>query len=512
MTDTVLRDSGNGKRVTPSRERQAGPAAGGPEGPDNDERVASRREQRAEPLYIGRIKVYPRKVRGTMRRLKTAMLLLLLAVYYAAPWLRWDRGPGAPDQALLIDLPGRRGYFLWVEIWPQEVYYLTGILVLAALGLFLATSLFGRVWCGFTCPQTVWTDLFMWVERAIEGDRNARMRLDKQPLSVDKAARKIAKHGAWLVIALLTGGAWAMYFTDAPTLVREFFTGQASLTVYFFVGLFTFTTYLLAGWAREQVCTYMCPWPRIQGAMLDEDSLNVTYRTWRGEPRGKHKAGTSWEGHGDCVDCFSCVAVCPTGIDIRDGAQLECIGCGLCIDACNEVMTKVGRPQGLIAFDSARNLALQSAGQPRVPWKPIRLRTIVYVALLLLVAAGVVAALGTRSTLDINVLPERTPLFVLLKDGSIQNAYTLKILNKQRLAREFTLTVASPANARIEIVGAEPDGTLAAKPDHVATYRVLVSLPRAEVKDERQDLTFVLTDKAGDDSARHRTVFRGPHS
>jgi len=479
--------------------------------PEHQERVASRREQRAEPLYVGRIRVYPRKVRGNLRRFKTAMLVVLLAIYYLAPWLRWDRGPGAPDQALLIDLPARRAYFFWIEIWPQEVYYLTGILILAALGLFLATSLFGRVWCGFTCPQTVWTDLFMFVERLIEGDRNARMRLDKAPLSFDKVARKAAKHGAWLVIALLTGGAWAMYFTDAPTLVRQFFTGEASLTVYFFVGLFTFTTYLLAGWAREQVCTYMCPWPRIQGAMLDEDSLNVTYRAWRGEPRGKHKAGTSWEGHGDCVDCFSCVAVCPTGIDIRDGAQLECIGCGLCIDACDEIMEKVGRPKGLIAFDTARNLALQSAGKPPAHWRPARLRTIVYVALLLLVAAGLVAGLSTRSTLDINVLPDRTPLFVLLKDGSIQNAYTIKILNKERLARDFTLSVKKPEGARIEILGAGSDGTLSAKPDHVATYRVLVSLPRKEVEDESEELTFVLSDKASGETAKHETVFRGPH-
>ena len=479
---------------------------------ETQERVASRREQRAEPLYVGRIRVYPRKVRGSLRRFKTAMLVVLLAIYYLAPWLRWDRGLGAPDQALLIDLPARRAYFFWIEIWPQEVYYLTGILVLAALGLFLATSLFGRVWCGFTCPQTVWTDLFMFVERLIEGDRNARMRLDKSPLSVDKIARKTAKHGAWLIIALLTGGAWAMYFTDAPTLVRQFFTGEASVTVYFFVGLFTFTTYLLAGWAREQVCTYMCPWPRIQGAMLDEDSLNVTYRAWRGEPRGKHKAGTSWEGHGDCVDCFSCVAVCPTGIDIRDGVQLECIGCGLCIDACNDIMEKVGRPKGLIAFDTARNLALQSAGKPPARWRPVRLRTIVYVALLLLVAAGLVAGLSTRSTLDINVLPDRTPLFVLLKDGSIQNAYTIKILNKERLARDFTLSVKEPEGARIEILGAGPDGTLSAKPDHVATYRVLVSLPRKEIKEESEELTFVLSDKASGETARHETVFRGPHS
>jgi cytochrome c oxidase accessory protein FixG len=207
--------------------------------------------------------------------------------------------------------------------------------VLGAIGIFLATSLVGRVWCGYACPQTVWTDLYMWVERRVEGDRNTRIKLDKAPLSAEKALRKTLKHGIWLLIAVLTGGAWIMYFNDAPSVVPAVLTGQASMTVYFFVGLFTTTTYLLAGWAREQVCTFMCPWPRFQAAMFDEDTLIVTYQRWRGEPRSRHRKGLAGEGLGDCVDCNLCVAVCPTGIDIRDGQQLECISCALCIDACN---------------------------------------------------------------------------------------------------------------------------------------------------------------------------------
>ena len=247
------------------------------------EDVLSREQQKSLPLYAGRIEVYPKKVSGQVRRIKWAALAALLGLYYLAPWLRWDRGPNAPDQALLIDLPSRRGYFFWIEIWPQEVYYLTGILILGALGLFLATAIGGRVWCGFTCPQTVWTDLFMAVERMVEGDRNARIRLDKARMSAGKVAKKAVKHVVWLAIAFATGGAWIMYFKDAPTLVSEFFVGQSSLTVYFFTALFTATTYLLAGMAREQVCTYMCPWPRFQSALLDEESLVVTYRTWRGQ-------------------------------------------------------------------------------------------------------------------------------------------------------------------------------------------------------------------------------------
>ncbi|HET6467290.1 MAG TPA: cytochrome c oxidase accessory protein CcoG, partial [Geminicoccaceae bacterium] len=260
------------------------------------EDARSRKEYRSDPLYIGRVPVYPKRVDGTFRRIKWAVLAVLLGIYYVVPWIRWDRGPGAPDQAVLIDMPGRRAYFFWLEIWPQEVYFLAGLLILAAFGLFMVTSLFGRVWCGFTCPQTVWTDLYMWVESRIEGDRNARMRLDKQPWSRDKVLKKTAKHAAWLFIAAATGGAWIMYFNDAPTVTAEIVTGDASFAVYFFFGLFTATTYLLAGHAREQVCTYMCPWPRFQAALIDEDSLVVTYQKWRGEPRGKHRKGEPWEG------------------------------------------------------------------------------------------------------------------------------------------------------------------------------------------------------------------------
>jgi cytochrome c oxidase accessory protein FixG len=295
-------------------------------------------EQPGKALFKNREKVYPRSVSGLFRRLKWAALIVLLAIYYIVPWIRWDRGPEAPDQAVLADMAGRRLYFFFIEIWPQEIYYLTGLLVLSAVALFLITSLAGRIWCGYACPQTVWTDLFMWVERKIEGDRSERIRLDKGPFTLGKLQKKLMKHGAWLLIALLTGGAWVMYFTDAPTLIHDLLHFQASAQSVFFIGLFTATTYLLAGWAREQVCTYMCPWPRFQSAMIDEDSLIVTYEAWRGEPRGAKRKDESWDGRGDCIDCKACVHVCPTGIDIRDGLQMECIGCGLCVDACNTIM------------------------------------------------------------------------------------------------------------------------------------------------------------------------------
>jgi len=477
--------------------------------------AVSVREQKAErPFFQTRIKVYPKKIQGTVRRAKWAVLAVCLALYYLVPWIRWDRGPGAPDQAVLLDLPGRRGYFFWIEIWPQEVYFLTGLLILGAVGLFLVSSLFGRVWCGYTCPQTVWTDLFMWVERLVEGDRNARIRLDKQPWSASKAARKLLKHAIWLAIAAATGGAWVMYYTDAPTFVRAFFTGAASVEIYFFVGLFTATTYLLAGWAREQVCTYMCPWPRFQAAMFDENTVTVTYQAWRGEKRGSHKPGDTWEGRGDCVDCKQCIAVCPTGIDIRDGQQLECIGCGLCIDACNEIMDKVGRPRGLISFDTLTNQAAKACGQPPT-YRLVRPRVILYATLLTVVAAVMLVAFLLRPTVELTVLRDRAPLFVPLTDGSIRNGYTVKILNKTREGHRYAIEVAGLDRAAVHILrpgesAHQDDGVVIADPDSVATYRIYVTAPRETLKSDATPITFRLADKSTGSTARQDSVFRGP--
>lgn len=464
-------------------------------------------------LYAERVRVYPRRVRGTYRRVKWALLAFCLAVYYLLPWVRWDRGPTAPDQAVLIDMPGRRAYFFMIEIWPQEVYLLTGLLVLGAVALFLVTSLLGRVWCGYACPQTVWTDLFMLVERLIEGDRNARMKLDQSPTSAKKVALKTAKHAAWIAIAAATGGAWVLYFNDAPTVIRDIFTGQASMPVYFFVGLFTTTTYLLAGWAREQVCTYMCPWPRFQAAMQDEQTLAVTYRAWRGEPRGKHKQGDSWDGRGDCVDCRGCVHVCPTGIDIRDGQQLECINCGLCIDACDEVMRKVGRPTGLIAFATLAGEAARARGEAW-HYKLIRPRTIIYATVLLVAVAAMGAALLFRSVTELHVLKDRMPIFVTLSNGDIRNGYTVKVLNKSRESAEFELVVEGLADATMTFGGATVAGSTAldieARPDAVATYYVHVRAPRASLAGDQTPIAFVMRSKAGEEIARTETVFAGP--
>ncbi len=480
----------------------------------NDEPVSLREHKAEQPLYATRIKVYPQAIRGQWRRVKWSVLVGLLGLYYIVPWLRWDRGPGAPGQAILIDLDGRRGWLFDVVIWPQEVYFVTGLLILGAVGLFFATSLLGRVWCGFTCPQTVWTDLFMLVERLIEGDRNERMRLDRTPMSAAKAARKVLKHVAWLAIAALTGGAWVFYFVDAPSTLVKIFRGDASTEVYFFIGLFTATTYTLAGWAREQVCTYMCPWPRFQAAMLDEQSVIVTYQKWRGEPRGKHKAGESWEGRGDCIDCRLCVAVCPTGIDIRDGQQLECIGCGLCIDACNRTMEKVDRPPDLIRWDTLADQQAKESGAAGVAWRPVRPRTMLYALLLGIVAAVMVGAFLLRTDTELTVQRDRSPNFVRLSNGDIRNSYTVKIVNKTRSPQRFELALDGLPAARLGYVGAEVEDSggasrLVVHPDAVGTFRVFVTVPRAAAPAGSHSIEFAVR-ADGRQRAEHDAVFVGP--
>jgi cytochrome c oxidase accessory protein FixG len=351
----------------------------------------------------------------------------------------------------------------------------------------------------------------MLVERLIEGDRNARMRLDARPMSAGKAARKVAKHGVWLLIAAVTGGAWVLYFGNAPNMLREVFAGEAGVSTYFFIGLFTATTYTLAGWAREQVCTYMCPWPRFQAAMLDEHSLVVTYRAWRGEPRGSHKKGDSWVGRGDCIDCTACVSVCPTGIDIRDGQQLECIGCGLCIDACNQMMDKVERPRGLIAFDTFARTEARSRGE-KLRYRLIRPRTMLYGALVGVVCIVMLLALLGRTTTELSVQRDRAPVFVMLSDGGVQNAYTLRVSNKTRQEQHYRLAVSGIATSDIQIVGEQKgDTTLTVGPDQVATFRVLLRTPLSALAAENVGIVFSLKAPTGTATAQDSVFLSPPH-
>jgi cytochrome c oxidase accessory protein FixG len=457
-------------------------------------------------LYEDQKKIYPATVSGTFRRLKWAILVAGMAIYYLLPFLRWTRAPGQPDQAILLDLPGRRFYFFFVEIWPQEVYYVTGLMIIAAFVLFLMNALAGRIWCGYLCPQTVWTDLYFAVERVFQGERREQMKRDRGPWTFDKIWRKAATHLTWIVIAMLTGGAFVLYFADAPTLIVELFTLQADVTAYVWVAILTSTTYLLAGFTREQVCLYMCPWPRIQAALTDEWALNVSYRVDRGEPRGSLKANkklrAAGEKAGDCVDCGQCVAACPTGIDIREGLQMGCIQCGLCIDACDTVMIKTGQPIRLIGYDTDINIERRERGEAPV-FKFFRARTMVYVVLIAAVAAVMAWRLGTRSTIGLNVLHDRNPQFVQNSDGSIRNGFTVRLLNKKAERREFALAIAGmPAGTRLET--SSPAGTeggallLPVDPDQTREVRVLVTAPAGATLPASQDLTFVLRSRDGE--------------
>lgn len=487
--------------------RSRRPASGGGESPPPD-------DQGPVVLYARRKQIYPQLVSGRFRTIKWVLLFATLGVYYILPWLRWDRGPGAPDQAVLADFAGGRFYFFGLEIWPQEVYYITGLLILAAVGLFLVTALFGRVWCGYFCPQTVWTDLFLVVERFFEGDRNARMKLDKAPMSFNKLWRKVSKHAVWLLISFATGGAFILYWHDARSLADTFFVGQAPMTAYVFAGLLTATTYALAGTMREQVCTYMCPWPRIQSALIDRDTLTVTYRSERGDPRGPHKKGESWEGRGDCIDCKQCVVVCPMGIDIRNGPQLECIQCGLCIDACDRVMKKVERPTGLIAYDTDENVLRRWKKFPARRFNPFRPRTLVYGVVLAITASVMIFGLATRTDVELSVLKDRSLPFVQLANGDVRNGYTLKLVNKLRKAREFDVRVEGIEGARVEIIGEGGDSSLprvSASADGVERYRLLVTAPVSSLGGANTSVKVTLLD-SGSEVARSAANFLGPES
>ncbi|MEM1378595.1 MAG: cytochrome c oxidase accessory protein CcoG [Pseudomonadota bacterium] len=495
---------------------------------------------KAEPLYAARERIHPKRASGNFRRLKWIIMLVTLGIYYVTPWLRWDRGPHAPDQAVLLDIANRRFYFFFAEIWPQEFYIVAGLLVMAGVGLFLVTSVVGRAWCGYTCPQTVWTDLFLVVERFFEGDRNARTKLDKQPMNAAKLAKKIPKHIVFLLISVATGGAWIFYFADAPTLLWDFITFQAPFIAYSTVGVLTATTYVFGAIMREQVCIYMCPWPRVQGAMLDEHSLVVTYNDWRGEPRtlGRKKALASGQSIGDCVDCNQCVAVCPTGIDIRDGQQMECITCALCIDACDSVMEKLGLEKGLISYatladynHNVRSVTDETgqldptkvrddtggfaSGIRDFHWREMfRLRTIIYTTAWAAIGVALVVALLSRDRLEVNVQHDRNPVFTQLSDGSIRNGYTLKVLNKIPEVRTIYLTIKGLPGASMTINGVNSSAfstvRFEVQPDRVRELRVFVSQYPELVQPGSTPFTFLIEDRQSYETDVYNANFTAP--
>jgi cytochrome c oxidase accessory protein FixG len=440
--------------------------------------------------------VVPQGVNGRIRRIKWGILLLTLSIYYVTPFIRWDRGPSAPNQAVLLDFAEGRLYAFFVEIWPQDLYLVTGLLVLASTILILTNALAGRLWCGFACPQTVWTDLFLLVERLIEGDRRQRLKNIGAPLTVKRAGQIVAKHSAWLLISLATGGTLIFYFMDAPGLLRGLASGDVSANALTWIIVFTGTTYGLAGFAREQVCTFMCPWPRLQGAIWDPEAFTVNYRDYRGELRtsAKKAAELRLEGKpaGDCVDCGQCVAVCPIGIDIREGPNFACINCGLCVDACDGVMSKLGRPRGLIDYESWSNIERGRRSEASVS-RLVRPKTIGLTAACLALAGTIGVAFATKTAATLSVQHDRDPVAVRLSDGSVRNAYTVKLLNKSSSRHSYVLSVAG-INAKMAVIGNDHLAPIEVGPDASESLRVTLTATDAG----QGDVVFTAADETGD--------------
>ncbi len=465
-------------------------------------------------LYFSREPIFPRRVKGPFRKMKWWLLAGMLGIYYVLPWIRWDRGVSLPDQAVLLDLANRRFFFFMIEIWPHEFYFVAGLLIMAGLGLFLFTSAAGRVWCGYACPQTVWTDLFILVERWIEGDRNARLRLHRQPLNAEKLRKRAIKFTVWALIGLATGGAWVFYFTDAPTLARDLVQGTAHPAAYITMALLTATTFFFGGFAREQICIYACPWPRIQAAMMDEDTLTIAYREWRGEPRGKlHKGATTpADTQGDCIDCMACVNVCPMGIDIRNGQQMACITCGLCIDACNDVMDRIGKPRDLIGYMALTDEVAERAGKPvKSIWKHVfRARTILYTVLWGGIGIGLIVALFLRTDIHVSVTQVRNPVNVTLSDGSIRNSYDMRLRNMTGQDTKFSIMMVGPDGMRLKIEGVE--GPLVEIPaDRTLAKRIYIeAAPESEAAtEERSQVRLWISDAGSTSRVHHDTIFFG---
>jgi len=385
-------------------------------------------------FYRKRDKIYPRAVSGYFARLRLTGVVVLLGIFYGLPWLRWDG-----HQAVLFDLPARKFHIFGLTLWPQDFFYLAALLIVCALSLFFFTAIAGRLWCGFACPQTVWTEVFLWIERLIEGSRSQQIKLDKSPNSLRKFRIKASKHAVWLLFSLHTGITFVGYFTPLEVLTQSILGFQLGPWETFWIFFYGFATYGNAGWMREQVCLYMCPYARFQSAMFDQNTLIISYDEKRGEARGSRKRGVERAQHklGDCVDCTLCVQVCPTGIDIRDGLQYECIGCAACIDVCDDVMKKMDYPKGLIRYTTGN----ASAGSAV---RVIRPRTIIYALLLLAIVGGLLYSIIQRVPLELDIIRDRNALYRELDSGMVENIYSLRVLNMDTRAHIYTLSFEGP--------------------------------------------------------------------
>lgn len=419
-------------------------------------------------LYQAHRKIYPRSVQGVFARWRWAMVFLTQLVFYGLPWLEWGQ-----RQSVLFDLGARRFYIFGLVLYPQDLIYLTGLLVISALALFLFTAVAGRLWCGYTCPQTVYTEIFLWIEHKIEGNRVARIRLDEGTFSLEKLVKKSFKHIVWLGIALWTGFTFVGYFTPIRDLGMAFLQTQMGSWEVFWVFFYGFATYGNAGFMREQVCKYMCPYARFQGAMFDRDTLIVSYDEGRGEPRGVRARGSdaSAQGLGDCIDCLLCVQVCPTGIDIRQGQQYECIGCGLCIDACNTVMDRMALPRGLIRYATQNSMA--GRWSPRqVLRRVLRPRVLVYASVMVLLTVGLLVSLVVRTPLKVDVVRDRGALARIAEGGQLENVYRLHIMNATEQTQHYRISAHG-----LQDLAVSPDAPVTVAPAESRGVAVRLQIP-----------------------------------
>ncbi|WP_018077666.1 cytochrome c oxidase accessory protein CcoG [Thiobacillus denitrificans] len=437
-----------------------------------------------QQLYAIRQKIQPRSVHGVFASWRIALVLLTQVLYYGLPWLQWDS-----RQAVLFDLAARKFYIFGLVFWPQDFVYLTGLLILSALALFLFTAVAGRLWCGYACPQTVYTEIFMWVENWLEGDHLARRKLDQSPWNANKLRRRGFKHLVWMLIALWTGFTFVGYFTPIQTLAAEVASASLGPWESFWILFYGFATWGNAGFMREQVCKYMCPYARFQSVMFDSDTLTVTYDSSIGEPRGPRSKKTDYKaaGLGTCVDCEVCVQVCPTGIDIRNGLQYECIGCAACIDGCDQIMDKMGYPRGLIRY-TTENVVKGNYPDSGILKHVLRPRTIIYSVLLALISGAFVWSLATRVPLRVDVVRDRVALSKETDEGMIENVYRLQLINKD--GRPHRYTIGAQGIAGLQVVAATRE--IAAAPLQTVDIPVSLIADPVDLKGRSIEVTFTV--------------------
>ena len=452
-------------------------------------------------LYVASRKIYPRSIRGLFARWRWAMVFVTQLVFYGLPWLAWGE-----RQVVLFDLAARRFYLFGLVLYPQDLIYLAGLLVISALSLFLFTAVAGRLWCGFACPQTVYTEIFLWVEEKIEGSRTARMRLDGEPLSMEKLVKKWFKHVVWIGLAMWTGFTFVGYFTPIRELGMAFLQTRMGSWEVFWVFFYAFATYGNAGFMREQVCKYMCPYARFQSAMFDNDTLIVGYDGGRGEPRAPRgrNVDARAKGLGDCIDCGLCVQVCPTGIDIRDGLQYECIGCGLCIDACDTVMDKMGYPPGLIRYDTSNGMAAGWTLRQRLR-RVLRPRVLVYAAVLAALTIGLLASLVVRTPLKVDVVRDRASLARIAEGGRLENVYRLQLMNATERPQRYRI-----AAHGIEGLSVSPDEPLAVDAAQSRWVAVRLQIPYGAMPAGSHTVYFDVREEGGEARVSEKAVFLVP--